>query len=178
MNNNQYAIFLRGINVGGNNLIAMADLKTCLENSGYTRVKTFLQSGNVLLNSNEDPTTLKTKLETLLSERFNYSAKIVLCTLQELEAIISAYPFTQAGPDEHDYVIFLSDPGLVTELVKDASTLDTPEENVAAGNSVVYWKVQKNLTLKSDFSKLLTKAKYKTFNTLRNLNTLKKMILS
>jgi uncharacterized protein (DUF1697 family) len=51
-----------------------------------------------------------------------------------------------------------------------------PQERVAAGEGVVYWRVDKGSTLKSNFAKLLTKAKYRDFNTNRNLNTLRKLL--
>ena len=50
MANTQYLALLRGINVGGNNIIKMADLKACFENMGFTEVVTYIQSGNVLLD--------------------------------------------------------------------------------------------------------------------------------
>lgn len=49
-------------------------------------------------------------------------------------------------------------------------------EEVKAGQGVVYWKVQKGQTLKSPLGKLLTKSKYKQFNTNRNLNTLNRIL--
>ncbi|NCP46313.1 MAG: DUF1697 domain-containing protein, partial [Flavobacteriales bacterium] len=48
---NQYLALLRGINVGGNNIIKMVDLKACFEKMGFTDVKTYIQSGNVIFTS-------------------------------------------------------------------------------------------------------------------------------
>ena len=50
------------------------------------------------------------------------------------------------------------------------------QERVAAGDGVVYWRVDKGSTLKSNFAKLLTRSKYRDFNTNRNLNTLRKLL--
>lgn len=49
----RFVALLRGINVGGNNIIKMADLKTCFEEMGFANVVTYIQSGNVLFDSNE-----------------------------------------------------------------------------------------------------------------------------
>jgi uncharacterized protein (DUF1697 family) len=69
-------------------------------------------------------------------------------------------------------VIFIEN-DLETQLVEEAGK--QLGEDVKAGQNVVYWKVQKGQTLKTPFAKLLTKSKYKEFNTNRNLNTLQKI---
>ncbi|NIP26808.1 MAG: DUF1697 domain-containing protein, partial [Phycisphaerae bacterium] len=49
----QYAALLRGINVGGKNIIKMADLRACFERMGFSDVRTYIQSGNVLFWATE-----------------------------------------------------------------------------------------------------------------------------
>jgi len=67
MAENQYLTLLRGINVGGNNIIKMTDLKSCFENMGFTSVSTYIQSGNVIFKSDEkDNTRLTNKIEQVL----------------------------------------------------------------------------------------------------------------
>jgi uncharacterized protein (DUF1697 family) len=58
MKTRQFVALLRGVNVGGNNIIRMADLKACLEKAGFAAVATVIQSGNVLLESGEHPCRL------------------------------------------------------------------------------------------------------------------------
>lgn len=80
MAGNQYLALLRGINVGGNNIIKMTDLKSCFENMGFDDVLTYIQSGNVLFKSDEkNKTRLTNRIEMVLSEHFNpdYSYVIV-----------------------------------------------------------------------------------------------------
>jgi len=89
----RHIAFLRGKNVGGNNIIKMADLKTCFEEMGFTNVVTYIQSGNVLFDSNEnDQFKLKQQIEKALSERFGYSSKVVLLSQQALIQIINVTP--------------------------------------------------------------------------------------
>ncbi|HVX47962.1 MAG TPA: DUF1697 domain-containing protein [Candidatus Saccharimonadales bacterium] len=171
---NRYAVFLRGINVGGR-IIKMADLKACLEKAGLEDVKTLLQSGNVVFTSGQDSTAaLKSTIETALSETFDYPAKVQVLTMQDLSKIVEKYPFGMAGDDQHDYVIFMEN-GLEKELAAESCSR-APREQVAAGPGVVYWRVDKGSTLKSDFAKLLAKSKYRQFNTNRNIRTLRKML--
>ncbi len=68
---------LRGINVGGNNIIKMADLKACFERMGFSNVSTYIQSGNVIFESTKkDAARLEKKIETSLSEAFRYDSRV------------------------------------------------------------------------------------------------------
>ncbi|RPI70922.1 MAG: DUF1697 domain-containing protein, partial [Ignavibacteriales bacterium] len=68
----QWLALLRGINVGGNNIIKMADLKTCFESLKFSDVETFIQSGNIIFKSEEkDKFILTDKIEKALSKTFN-----------------------------------------------------------------------------------------------------------
>ncbi len=170
----QYVAFLRGINVGGR-IIKMADLKTCFESMGLGEVRTVLQTGNVLFESHETGVKLKTAIETELHAQFKYPAKVQVIELRKLTDIIDKYPFETSDPELHQYVVFLEG-SLAAELSQEASELDKTVETIKVGDGVVYWNVQKGMTLKSPFAKYLTKAKYKEFHTVRNLKTLKKII--
>jgi uncharacterized protein (DUF1697 family) len=169
----KYAAFLRGVNVGGR-IVKMAELKTCLEKVGLKNVKTILQSGNVVFDSDQtDIPKLKQQTEEALTKTFNYPAKVQVVSIEKLRKIIQANPFADAPADYHQYVIFIEndlEAGLVAEAGKQLG------EEVRAGQGVVYWKVQKGQTLKTPFAKLLTKSKYKEFNTNRNINTLQKIM--
>jgi uncharacterized protein (DUF1697 family) len=167
----KYVAFLRGVNVGGR-IVKMAELNACLEAAGFSDVKTYLQSGNVVFESDKSQAALKAELETLLSKTFNYPAKVQVVAIAKLKEIIKDNPFSNAPADYHQYVIFIEN-SLETQLVAEAGK--QLGEQVQAGDGVVYWKVKKGETLKTPFAKLLTKSKYKEFNTNRNINTLQKI---
>jgi len=171
-----YTAFLRGINVGSSRLIKMVDLKACFENMGFTDVTTILQSGNVIFKSNSSNVpALKDVIESGLSTTFNYPAKVQIFTIENLKEIINKYPFDSAKSEFQHYVIFFEGNRAV-ELAAEADQLDPQLESMQAGDGVVYWTVEKGMTLKSPFSKYLTRAKYKEFNTNRNINTLLKIV--
>lgn len=169
----KYVALLRGINVGGR-IVKMVDLKQCFESLGLTDVVTVLQSGNVIFSaSNTTPAALQHDLESAVGTRFNYPAKIQVYSQDTVREAVADYPF-EPREGYHDYVIFL-DADLVQELMAFESGLN-PDEKIAAGKQVIYWTVAKGSTLKTDFSKVLTKVKFKEFNTIRNINTLQKLI--
>lgn len=164
---------LRGVNAGGR-AIKMAELREALESLGLAYVATILQSGNVTFDSPLTAAKLKDRIEEGLRMRFGYEAHAQVIGREQLQKIIEAYPFGIAGVDSHDYVIFL-EAGLENDLAAEKVDL-SPNEQVKAGDGVVYWRVDKGSTLQSAFGKRLTKAKYRDFNTNRNLRTLRKLI--
>lgn len=169
----KYVAFLRGINVGGR-IIKMADLKACFEGMSFKNVSTLLQSGNVIFESNTNQQKLKAKIEGGLTKTFNYPAKVQVFSLDNLKEITDAYPFDTSDEDFQHYVIFLEG-NLAKDLASEDGELDGKIEKIKLGEGVVYWQVQKGMTLKSGRSKYLTKPKYKDFNTTRNIKTLKKI---
>lgn len=92
---NIYIALLRGINVGGNNIIKMAELKQVFEAMGLCDVKTYIQSGNVLFKSNEVEEVLQKRIEHEIQGSFGFPVPVILRSALELEHIIDNCPFTQ-----------------------------------------------------------------------------------
>lgn len=169
----RYVAFLRGINVGGVK-IKMTDLGECFQNMGFSDVVTVLQTGNVLFSApKSDLSNLKNQIEQNLSSNFNYNAIVQVFPYEMVAEIVKAYPFETGPADMHDYVIFFEN-NLATELFNEV-TVELPEK-IKPAEHALYWKVPKGMTIKSDFFKHLSKAKYKDFNTVRNIKTLQKII--
>jgi uncharacterized protein (DUF1697 family) len=172
---NKYIAFLRGINVG-NIRIKMTDLKASFEQMDCTNVSTFLQTGNVVFNAKKDIQDLKIILEKGLSETFNYKAYVLLYPFDSLSEIINQYPFERVET-HHAYILFIENEVIFKELEAISMTLETESAFIKAGdNQVLYWKVKEGETLHTPFAKIIAKAKYKTTTTVRNINTLEKMI--
>ena len=168
-----WVALLRGVNVGGRT-VRMDALRGALGELGLENVETILQSGNVRFRSALTGKTLQTRIEAKLEERFGYEAHVQVIGRARLSEIIDAYPFGAAGESSQDYVVFL-ERGLEEDLAAEDVELGA-KERVAGGDGVVYWRVDKGSTLQSPFGKLLAKAKYRDFNTNRNLRTLRKLV--
>ncbi len=123
----------------------------------------------MLFESDLKESELKQKIEAELTKTFNYPAKVWVLPIDEIQKIVDSNPFKNVPKDYHQYVIFFEN-----RLEKDfvGEDLEAGDEEVKAGQSVAYWKVQKGQTLKSQYGKLLSKSKYKDHNTNRNINTL------
>ncbi|MGG1678967.1 DUF1697 domain-containing protein [Neobacillus sp. NRS-1170] len=89
-----YIALLRGINVGGHNKIKMADLKSLLEDMGLQKVKTYIQSGNVLFESDVETERLSGQLEEEIKKTFGFPVPVILRTAEEYERIIHDCPYS------------------------------------------------------------------------------------
>lgn len=93
--NTTYIAFLRGINVGGKNSIKMAELKKMFEGMGFQGVQTYIQSGNVIFESEDDEEFLHKAIEQKINAVFGLEVKVILRTVGELEQIIANCPFSE-----------------------------------------------------------------------------------
>lgn len=173
----QYLALLRGINVGGNNIIKMADLKACFEAMGFTDVLTFIQSGNVLFRSVEkDKTKLTRKIEQGLSERFSYKSRLVVVPYRELKKTIEGAPKGFGNElDKYRYdVIFLMEPLTPGEAMKNVSINDGVD-SAYAGKSVLYFSRLISKASQSHLTKTIKLPVYQNM-TIRNWNTTTKLL--
>ncbi len=98
----KYALFLRGINVGGNKKISMTELKVFLETLGFKNIKTLLNSGNVVFETKETAEEdLIKKVESNFKSKFGFESKIIIRTFAEIEKIIGLNPFKKITIEKH-----------------------------------------------------------------------------
>jgi uncharacterized protein (DUF1697 family) len=92
-----YIALFRGINVGGTNVLPMKDLVALLENIGSQNVKTYIQSGNVVFqNQEENPSLLSNKIRVTLKKSHGLEPQVLLLTPEEIERAIESNPFSEA----------------------------------------------------------------------------------
>lgn len=89
-----YLALLRGINVGGKNRIRMPELTRLLESVGLCRIETYIQSGNVIFDSDEGEEALRAKIEQAILARWGYSVAAVIRTAAEFERLAAGLPFS------------------------------------------------------------------------------------
>ena len=170
----KYIAFLRGINVG-NIRIKMTDLKSAFYKMGFHDVETFLQTGNVVFNSNKPNHDIKSVLGKGLTETFHYEAYILVYEFGILTEVIAQYPM-QRDENHHAYVVFIDNDTIFEELKTAAQGLADESNYIAPGDKLLYWKVPIGQSTDTVFAKIVAKAKYKSSVTIRNMNTLEKMI--
>jgi uncharacterized protein (DUF1697 family) len=102
----RWVALLRAVNLGGDNKVPMAELRTLLETAGYGQVRTYIASGNVLLDGPTGRATLGTALERLVADSFDVRTTVVLRRPKQLADLVAAHPFGADASETH--VAFLA----------------------------------------------------------------------
>lgn len=131
---------LRGINVGGKNLLDMPDLSACFRDAGYRDVRTYIQSGNVLFTA--DPAAgpeLEDAVERMLKERFEIPILVVVRSRDELAATIAGAPANHGSEELRSDVFFLKHPLTAEAVYADLPELREGVDSVALGPGAIYF---------------------------------------
>ena len=175
---NTYVILMRGINVGGKNKIPMTELKLFLEEQSFDNVMTFIQSGNVILQSKLDAKTLSQKIEKSLPRKFKLDSsiiKVLVLTNEQLQMIVDKKPkgFGDQPEKYHSDVIFLM--GISAD---EAIKVFEPREGVDKvwqGDLAIYSQRLSAKRTKSRLSKIVGTPVYQSM-TIRSWNTTTKLL--
>lgn len=173
-----YAALLRGINVGGNKKVPMADLRAVLEGLGHGDVQTYLQSGNAVFSSAEQDTgVLARGLEAAIEARFGFRVACLVVDGPHLRAVAEACPFPAAELEGKQlHVTFFSEqPGAERFAALDAAGY-LPEE-YRLGDRVLYLYAPDGLGRSRLAEALARPAVVKGLDaTTRNWNTVRKLV--
>ena len=172
----RYVALLRGINVGGKNLIKMTDLKACFEDLGFQDVRTYIQSGNVLFSAAGSNAKLTKQVEAALSKTFNYQSRAVVRSLTQMKDIVTNAP-KGFGSDPANYrydVLFLKEPLTAKEAMKSISIKEGVDEAFSR-KGVLYFSRLNSKATQSHLNRIASMPVYQSM-TLRNWNTTTKLL--
>ena len=167
----RYVALLRGINVGGVNIIRMPALVACFEALGLTEVSTYIQSGNVLFSARGGAADLTRRLETALAATFSYRATVVLRSHKQLADILARAPRGfGAQPARYRYdVLFLKAPLTAAAALRDLPQRDGVDQ-AHAGPGVLYASRLVSKASQSRLGRVVGLPMYQLM-TIRNWNT-------
>jgi uncharacterized protein (DUF1697 family) len=172
-----YLALLRGINVGGNNKLAMADLKTALTNLGLENVQTYIQSGNIVFSfAVHDTQTLAKNIQNCIAENFGLRVTVVVFTKAEWAKVINSAP-AWWGKDanwKHNILVMVP-PATAAEAIEAIGVIKPAIEHIEPGERVLYQAMSKELFGKTTTGKLASNTIYKKM-TVRNYNTATKLL--
>jgi uncharacterized protein (DUF1697 family) len=168
-----FVSLFRGINVGGHHKIRMDDLKDLHESLGFKDVFPYIQSGNVVFNSNDaDVARLRRHIEDGFEKTFGFHVEVFVRTSAELREIIENNPFQSQPGKESKWVVvsFLAARPNDTAQEDLLKTYVGPEELFIIGKEVYIYYT--NGIGRSKLSQSFMEKKLKTFGTARNWNTI------
>lgn len=173
----KYLALLRGINVGGNNKVAMAELKRCFESLEFNAVSTYINSGNVMFNSLENDRVVLTKqCEQAIEKTFGFRVACSVIPAQELEDALAHAPewWGQASEDKHN-AIFVIPPATVDTIINRIKEAKPEYEKVSSYKSVIFWTAPLETFSRTRYSKIVAADTYGSL-TIRNANTVRKLV--
>ncbi|HLB21828.1 MAG TPA: DUF1697 domain-containing protein [Solirubrobacteraceae bacterium] len=133
-------VLLRGVNVGGRNRVAMPALREALERAGMEDVTTYVQSGNVVLDSAAKPDTLAGAVEGVIAQEFGLQVGVVVRTRAELAKILARDPFGDVADQQKLYqVTFCARKPAKAALAKVAERAVEGERLIAHGREIYAW---------------------------------------
>jgi len=136
----RHVVLLRGINLPRHKRISMPDLRAALEDAGLADVKTYVQSGNVVLSSRAAPKTVAGKVERAIEDRFGLDVDVVVRSRDELADVVARDPFGKKASDPKRFqVTFLAGKLGQDTLAKLEAAAAGGEQLVASGRELFTW---------------------------------------
>jgi uncharacterized protein (DUF1697 family) len=133
-------VLLRGINLGPNRRVPMADLRALLGEAGYENVHTYVQSGNVVLDSDAAASELESDTARLISAKFGFQVPVVSRTAQELAAVVERNPLGDLVTEPKRYQVSFLDKAPEPAVVSSIQELVAEPEAIAfAGREIYAW---------------------------------------
>lgn len=162
--------------MGGKALIKMAELKTCFEQTGFTNVRTYINSGNVLFEtSGKTAMALASQIESCIEKQFSLPVRVVVIDQPSYEAMLDSAPAGYGDKEGWKYnVLFLIPPYDINEIVSDIGELKPDIESMTIGDGVIFQELLFTSFGKTTGGKLASRSSYQKM-TVRNWNTARKL---
>ena len=174
-NMNTYIVLLRGVMPSGKNSIPkMAYLREILEKYGFVNVKTYIQSGNIVLLTEISPVQISQKVHQLIKENIGAELPVIVKTADEIEQVLNENPFTD-GYDIKRIFFTLFNDELSQALANELKMQDFGEEKFDFTKKALYMYLPKDAS-RSKLNNNFLEKKLNIVATTRNFNTLTKLV--
>ena len=170
-----FVALLRGVNVGGNNMISMSSLKASFERGGFKHVTTYINSGNVIFKTKEtDARKLEIKIEQMLSKEYQLNSKVVVRSLAEMTKLVESLPPDWSDDSGWRYNVMFLRHSIDSEKILADLPAKGDIEQICYRPGTVLWSVQVSEVNRTNMQKLSSRKIFQDM-TVRNLNTTKKL---
>ena len=170
-----FVALLRGVNVGGNNIIKMSSLKASFEKMGFKDVSTYINSGNILFKTKErDARKLERKIETMLSSEHKLGCKVVVRSFPEMANLVENLPKNWDGDKEWKYNVIFLRHSIDSEKVLESLGAKREIEKVVYYPGTLLWSARISDLSRTTMLKLSSQKLFQDM-TVRNTNTTRKL---
>jgi len=168
----KYVLLLRGINVGGNRKILMKDLKLLLEKNKYDSVKTYIQSGNILISTTKTPDKIKNEIEKIIQDTYSFEVKTIVIAIDTWRGLEQKLPFELIELNK-TFIAFLDNFPTKDSLEK-LKEIEFKTEEWQLVEDMIFYKTPEGVG-KSKLNNSLLEKKLKVNATSRNWKTILKL---
>ena len=175
----KYIALLRGINISGKNKITMSELKKALEENGYQNVLTYLNSGNVIFDSNiNNKQTIMQDIYNIVKDKFNLEIPIFVINALELEDALNNSPewWGTDNKEIYDNLIFIIPPVKYEDVYNAIGEPKEDIEKIKDYNNYIFWSYDLKNYRKSNWWVKTASTNIKDKITIRTANTVKKIL--
>ena len=172
----EYVALLRGINVGGANKVVMSELREQIVDEGYTNVRTYINSGNLLFEAEAPREDVAQAVEDILARHYDFPIRLALLTAQDYLAQLDELPDWWHGEVARRDALFYTR-GLDRDLVRERiEAMELGDEAVHFGEHAVFWgKFDEKSFLKTAYHKRLLREDFYRQVTIRSGSTVEKI---
>ena len=175
----KFIVLLRGINISGKNKLLMSELKKVLEENQYTNVSTYLNSGNVILESNtKNEEAIMKDIYEIVKAKFNLEIPIFVTNESTLESILSNSPewWGTNNKEIYDNLIFIIPPVKFEDVYNAIGEPKEGLEKIKEYNNSIFWSYDLKNYRKSNWWVKTASVDIKDKITIRTANTMKKIL--
>lgn len=169
----KYVALLRGVMPFGKNKVPMAQLRVILEKAGFRNVQTYIQSGNVLLESSMSPSDIATAIHDEIAKHLGGDIAVVITDPSELSEILKQNPFASKEKSSLYFVFLGSSPK--QDLLESLAQEDLLPSEWAMGKNVIYLYCPQSYS-KSKINNNYIEKRLRVAATTRNYNTVSKLV--
>ncbi len=166
----KYIVLLRAINVGGKRKVEMKKLKAVFESMGCRNVRTYLNSGNAILESEEKQQNLQEAIFERLKSDFGFEINILVKSLEDIKRITDAIPDGWANDKVQKTDVAFLFPQIDSKDIIDVLPVRRTFLDVRYVKGALFWNVKRKNLSKSHLSKIVQMKQY-PYMTIRNVNT-------
>ena len=170
----QFVLFLRAVNVSGKNLIKMSELKDILIQNGFNDLKTYIQSGNILLKSPLSKNEILSQIHQLILDVFGLNLILFIFTNNELLKILENNPYRNLFEGNKVFITFLEN-DILPETSEVLKNINIENEPFSIIDNTIYFYLPDGMA-KSKLNNQFWEQKLKMKSTGRNRNTIEKIV--
>jgi uncharacterized protein (DUF1697 family) len=170
-----FVALLRGVNVGGKNMIRMGSLKDSFEGMGFDDVSTYINSGNIIFKAQEgDARKLERDIEGMLSSEYELECKVVVRSFSEMAHLVKSLPETWDGDRRWKYNVIFLRHAIDSENILNDLNPKSDIEQVIYRPGTLLWSAQISALSRTGMHKLPSRRLFQEM-TVRNTNTTKRL---